>query len=85
VLSQIAEAFADIGDFAQAIELTQSIGNADYKSYALRDIAQTLASEPIRENRECKLGMPIKRRFKKEFTPEEQQLARQLVEAMQAK
>ncbi len=85
-LKDIALAQVEAGDkeqalatLKQALEVAQKIEYASYKAIALREIAMTLATEPIPEN---KKDNPVVRRMKKDFTPKEKQLAKQLVEAI---
>ena len=78
----IASALAEAGDIKQAVEVAQKIENASRKASALRDIAMTLATEPIPENNKDHADRPVVR-MKETFTPKEEELAKQFVEAMQ--
>ncbi|MCH8210582.1 MAG: hypothetical protein IIB99_04340 [Planctomycetes bacterium] len=89
-LSSIASAQVEAGNkeqalaiLKQAVEVAQKIEMAYFKQSALREIAMTLATEPIPENKKDNPDRPVVRRMKKAFTPKEKQLAKQLVEAMQ--
>ena len=83
ILSTMALALAKAGEIKQAVEVGQKIESADTKARTLSIIALTLATEPIPENKKDNPNRPVVGRMKESFTPEEKQLAKQLVEAMQ--
>ena len=87
VLRDIASAQVEAGDkqqalatLKQAVEVAQKITDASTKVFVLRGIASALATEAIAKS-ELFQAFPILR-IKKSFTPEEKQIAKQLVEAM---
>ena len=79
-LTIIASEVTKAGDIKQALEISQKIEFAIDKADALINIAMSLATEPVPENKKDK---PVVRRMKKAFTPKEKQLAKQLVEIVQ--
>jgi hypothetical protein len=80
-LANIASTLAEAGDCEQAVKVARQIEIADERASALSEFALTLATEPISGTVEIHLGVRCDRQMKNAFTPEERELARQIVEA----
>ncbi len=79
VLVQLGDHTQSLATLRHSVSVAQEIEDLDHRKYVLSDIALMLVTEPVSENES---NYPI-RRMKKSFTPEEKQLAKQLVEAIQ--
>lgn len=80
-LAEIAEVLAATGKIGQALDVAQKISVADAKSYALYRIAIMFATDLVPKDENDSPYAPDERRMKKTFTPAENQLAKQIVEA----
>ena len=81
VLAKMDEKKPALAILKQSMEVAQKIEDASLRAFALMDIISALAMEPV-PNKTDEPDRPIVR-MKKDFTSEETQLAKQLVEAMQ--
>jgi hypothetical protein len=80
-----AQKIVQAGLYQQAMETVRLIEDAEQKKSAMRLMAEALAMIPD-PSRYRQFGMRINYApMKKSFTPEEKELAKQLVEAIQAK
>jgi len=83
-LQAIAMALVKAGEINQALEVAQKIKRAKIKHPLLNHIALVLATDAIPFANTDNANEPTVPRMKKAFTPQEKQLAKQIVEAMTA-
>lgn len=82
-MSDIARILAEAGDVKQALEVAEQVDDKNRKAWALHGIAIALTTESAQEDESFHPDRSVAGRMKRSFTPEERQLAKQLVEALQ--
>jgi tetratricopeptide (TPR) repeat protein len=83
-LFQMGKKQQALATLKQSLEAAEKIEYADFKADFLRKVSITLATVALPGNKKLTANGAVVRRLKKAFTPQEQQLARQLVEMMTA-
>ena len=84
-LSLISRRLAQAGQYKQAMETVQLIEAAERKKSAMQGLARVLPVFPETNMRLRHINFIDIKRMKKSFTPEEQEFAKKLVDAIQAK
>ena len=84
-LSRISHRLTQAGQYKQAMETVQLIEAAERKKSAMQGLARVLPVFPETNMRLRHINFIDIKRMKKSFTPEEQEFAKQLVKAIQAK
>ena len=84
-LSRISRRLTQAGQYKQAMETVQLIEAAERKKSAMQGLARVLPVFPETNMRLRHINFIDIKRMKKSFTPEEQEFAKKLVDAIQAK
>ena len=84
-LSRISHRLTQAGQYKQAMETVQLIEAAERKKSAMQGLARVLPVFPETNMRLRHINFIDIKRMKKSFTPEEQEFAKKLVDAIQAK